>query len=331
MKSNIIIDNSNSDDVLLTIAIPTYKRFDLLKETLRSVFLLEFNIPIEVIIVDNDPDCSELVLLEMDEFKNECFVYYKNAENYGMFGNWNQCLNLGRGKLITILHDDDLLCENFPYEIEGYLKGVDLNSDIPLVGFGFNILEQRGGKDKVDKNIIYKIIKDIFCFYKKHNKKNKTISISLRDLFWGNIFSGTLGVVMERQKALSISGFNDKLYPVSDYEFWIRWIENYGVIKFVNTQVSYYRIRENESMKPEIISKFIEKNYDLRMRIIKGKSNFIENEKDVFLLKKMDEYSFNIAWNRKDNYNLGWLDTLKFICLKFRCVITRFFNDYKNK
>lgn len=36
MKSNIIIDNSNSDDVLLTIAIPTYKRFGLLKETLKK-------------------------------------------------------------------------------------------------------------------------------------------------------------------------------------------------------------------------------------------------------------------------------------------------------
>ncbi|WP_145500740.1 glycosyltransferase family 2 protein, partial [Yersinia bercovieri] len=122
MKSNTIIDRSCDDDVLLTIAIPTYKRFELLKETLRSVFSLEFNIPIEVIVVDNDPDNSELVLSEMKEFEHCDFIYYKNIENYGMFGNWNQCLNLGRGKLITILHDDDLLCANFPYELERFLK-----------------------------------------------------------------------------------------------------------------------------------------------------------------------------------------------------------------
>ncbi|WP_016604293.1 glycosyltransferase, partial [Yersinia pestis] len=89
----------------------------LLKETLKSVFSLEFNIPVEVIVVDNDPEHPELVLSEMAEFERYDFIYYKNIENYGMFGNWNQCLNLGRGKLITILHDDDLLCANFPREL----------------------------------------------------------------------------------------------------------------------------------------------------------------------------------------------------------------------
>ncbi len=159
MKSNIIIDNSNSDDVLLTIAIPTYKRFGLLKETLKSVFSLEFNIPVEVIVVDNDPEHPELVLSEMAEFERYDFIYYKNIENYGMFGNWNQCLNLGRGKLITILHDDDLLCANFPRELDRFLKEYSCHDDIPLIGFGHYLLDQRKSEDKVNKNILYKISK----------------------------------------------------------------------------------------------------------------------------------------------------------------------------
>ncbi|PVF22106.1 glycosyltransferase family 2 protein, partial [Yersinia pestis] len=168
MKSNIIIDNSNSDDVLLTIAIPTYKRFGLLKETLKSVFSLEFNIPVEVIVVDNDPEHPELVLSEMAEFERYDFIYYKNIENYGMFGNWNQCLNLGRGKLITILHDDDLLCANFPRELERFLKEHGCHDDIPLIGFGHHLLDQRKSEDKVNKNILYKISKNIFNIYQKN-------------------------------------------------------------------------------------------------------------------------------------------------------------------
>ncbi|EIR00324.1 glycosyltransferase-like domain protein [Yersinia pestis PY-05] len=32
---------------------------------------------------------------------------------------------------------------------------------------------------------------------------------------------------MDRNKALSISGFDERNYPVSDYDFWIRWIQKY--------------------------------------------------------------------------------------------------------
>nr|ACV52998.1 putative glycosyl transferase [Yersinia pseudotuberculosis] len=323
MKSNIIIDNSNSDDVLLTIAIPTYKRFGLLKETLKSVFSLEFNIPIEVIIVDNDPEHPELVLSEMAEFECHDFIYYKNIENYGMFGNWNQCLNLGRGKLITILHDDDLLCVNFPRELERFLKEHGCHDDIPLIGFGHHLLDQRKSEDKVNKNILYKISKKIFNAFRKYIIKPKVVSITLDEIFWGNIFCGTLGVVMDRNKALSISGFDEKNYPVSDYDFWIRWIQKYGPIKYNKTKVSYYRILDNESMRPDVISDFIIKNYNLRMRIINENPSLISQKANVSYLKKLDEYSFNIAWRKGGSYNLGFFGTIQYIYIKIRCGILK--------
>lgn len=114
-SSRCIIDtlSSTEKDILLSITIPTFKRFSLLKETLRSVFENQFSFPVEVIIVDNDPENEEQALEEMSEFSINEFRYYKNTQNYGMFGNWNQCLTLARGKYITILHDDDLLKKNF--------------------------------------------------------------------------------------------------------------------------------------------------------------------------------------------------------------------------
>lgn len=44
-------------------------------------------------------------------------------------------LEFGERKLITILHDDDLLCANFPRELERFLKEHGCHDDIPLIGF----------------------------------------------------------------------------------------------------------------------------------------------------------------------------------------------------
>ncbi|WP_145559883.1 glycosyltransferase family 2 protein [Yersinia mollaretii] len=323
MKSNVIIKCDVPEDVLLTIAIPTYKRFDLLKETLRSVFSLEFTIPIEVIVVDNDPDSISLTLSEMNEFSNEEFTYYKNIENYGMFDNWNQCLKLGQGKLITILHDDDLLCSNFPYELESFLKNNNTDNNISLIGFGHHLLEQREVEDKVARNVIYNISKTIFNLSRRCVEEEKVVSITLNKLFWGNIFSGTLGVVMDRKKALSISGFDKNMYPVSDYDFWVRWVQKYGPIKYNKTKVSYYRVLNNESMRPEVISDFINKNYALRLRIIKDNPQLINQKNNAIYLKKLDTFSFNIAWSKGRNYKLGLFGTINYIYLKLRCSVFR--------
>jgi len=84
-----------------------------LKETLNSVFALNFSFPVEILIVDNDPEQIDLALKEMAEFSGKEFTFYKNDQNLGMFGNWNQCLSLAKGKYITILHDDDILLKEF--------------------------------------------------------------------------------------------------------------------------------------------------------------------------------------------------------------------------
>jgi hypothetical protein len=42
---------------------------------------------------------------------------YKNEFNIGLYGNWNKCLTLAKGKWITILNDDDLLENNFLTEV----------------------------------------------------------------------------------------------------------------------------------------------------------------------------------------------------------------------
>lgn len=74
------------------------------------------NFDYEIIVVDNEPyknggtETSNL----MEKYKDiPNFIYYRNEENLGMFGNWNRCIELARGEWVTLLHDDDLLIPNY--------------------------------------------------------------------------------------------------------------------------------------------------------------------------------------------------------------------------
>ncbi len=98
-----------SDNFLLTIAIPVYNRFDYFAECLSSALLQ--GLDVEIIVVDN---CSS-----HDKFEVECSKYgsqvryYRNDVNIGMYGNWNRCFELARGKYVMILGDDDILMKGY--------------------------------------------------------------------------------------------------------------------------------------------------------------------------------------------------------------------------
>jgi len=317
-KANRCIINTIKDDtaVLLTIAIPTFKRFDLLKETLRSVFANNFKIKVEVIIVDNDPEDETIALDEMKEFKNYSFKYYKNQENYGMFGNWNQCLSLANGKYITILHDDDLLDINFAPALEEEIcKGYN--------GFSFDwyTLDQRKSQNLPSFNFLHYLSKYTLKLLKRFRKRN---IYDLQDFFVMNRFMGTLGVIFERKKALELNGFDEKYYPIADYEFWMRWIIDFGELKFVPKQMTYYRIRQNESMKPEVISLFISMNDSLRHRIVDNKK--ISAPKSLLqALKERDTFQFNFNWQSRAELKKITFQVICYLYIRFKCVLLSYF------
>lgn len=324
MNSNIIIGKSSvEEDFILTIAIPTYKRFSLLKETLHSVINLKFTIQVEIIVVDNDPDNIDLAIKEMSDFSAYNFKYYKNEYNYGATGNWNRCLELAKGKLITILHDDDLLCENFPAELEKYLSSFNNVDNIPMIGFGAYILEQRDKYNKVEIDFLYRVLRNIYNKYRCSaisNERKKTID--LQDYILNSYYTSTLAVVMDRRKALAINGFDNYWYPIIDYEFYIRWIQSYGDVVYINTKVSKYRILENSCMQSEVINGVIDKNYELRIKIFNEERNLIGINNFATIMREIERITWSINWKRSSDYKMGVLDTFKLISLKLKFLLS---------
>jgi glycosyltransferase involved in cell wall biosynthesis len=95
----------------LTIAIPFYSGRAYLRRALDSV-VRQTCPDWELLVCDDasaEPDIQELVTGYGDARMHYC----RNPVNLGMAGNWNRCLDLARTDLLTLLHADDELLENY--------------------------------------------------------------------------------------------------------------------------------------------------------------------------------------------------------------------------
>ncbi|MDD3596886.1 glycosyltransferase family 2 protein [Sulfuricurvum sp.] len=120
-------------EYLLTIAIPTFNRSDLLQSTLNSVLKqISYEHSIELLVIDN---ASTDDTMDMMLSYNTTVRYERNKENQGIDYNINECVLRAKGKYVHILSDDDILMEgalenliNFLHQYNGidfvYLNGV---------------------------------------------------------------------------------------------------------------------------------------------------------------------------------------------------------------
>lgn len=291
IESKLLKGRKNDETVpLITIAIPTYKRPKLLKKALDSaVNQLEFN-NYEIIIVDNDDDDfqnkNETQIL-IESYKKDNIFYYKNKINIGMYGNWNRCIELSRGKYITILNDDDWLEKNFLKETTRELEGEKaIYVDYKTVDF----------RDIGNNKSVF-LKKIVYSFF-------KVSKITLFDMFLENKSAGSLGIIFKRDALISLGGYNEDFFPSSDYYYHSFYINKYGAKQVLKT-LAYYRIHENESAKLETLKKWstidellhkeISKFLNINSKILEFLIKETNKEKKNFLI---DQWNYNIKKSR---------------------------------
>lgn len=111
--------------IFLSVIIPTFNR-RLLLEAIKSVLSqLQVDFAWEILIVDNTPfNKNNLTpaLKIVRKLNNTKILYYHNDTNISSGYNWNRGVELARGKWVTFLHDDDLLCHDALRNIGSIIK-----------------------------------------------------------------------------------------------------------------------------------------------------------------------------------------------------------------
>lgn len=233
----------------VTIAIPTYKRFDLLKEAIDSAINQRNYIDYDIIVVDNDSTrgCETEKLLR--SYNNNRITYYKNSENIGMAGNWNRLFELAVGGYVVMLHDDDILLPDFL--VEGMeILNKDIDIDILKPQF-YQFMSQ-------SKDINYSEIPKL---------DSKLYKIDLIAFYQGCLIGAPTGIFFKKNSVLKVGGFNPDYFPSLDYCFYILFSNKFNIF-YLNKILSLYRIGANESLNIKTLNGFVVSDYFLIMQIL---------------------------------------------------------------
>lgn len=229
---------------LFTIALPVYKRTQYIKSALDSA--VNQSVKCRILLIDNNSPHDEFKKI-IDSYNNPLIKYVKTDSTVPQDENFNNCFRYADTPWVTILHDDDYLHYQF-VELAQYI----------LKKFGQNI----GGfatKSHVSENE-----------WQEYNMKID-ITNDIRKVKEGFFYFSQLtpfpGVVLNKDKALSIGGFRADNHPIADFDFWYRYSKEFGML-YVNQNFSYYRISPVQSTNT-LIDAMVNNVYDYRLNLIK--------------------------------------------------------------
>lgn len=264
VKSILCIGNPNATpNPYVTIAIPAYRRANLLYEALHSAINQEdAPFQFEIIVVDDEVGTIGMSQTEtiVRSFTCDKLLYYRNQENLGLFGNINRCVELARGNWIAFLHDDDLLDTNYLKNIAGYIsKKRKMAVLIPERRF-FGKLNSNE-----DTNVNNNTGTEVKKIIKKYLEKSLIKMRPIDNYIWNyNIYlAPTCGTLFDRNVLLKFGGFREEWFPSSDWFLMFCLNKKYPVYKTVKCLGSY-RIHDSESFKEKNIIAFFRQQEEYR-------------------------------------------------------------------
>lgn len=139
-------------DKLLTIAIPTYNRAQLLDKQLNWLanVVQNFESSCEIIISDNcsTDNTQEIIEKTRPRFGDMSLIINRNPQNIGAVRNIAYCINLAKGKYVWTISDDDLINANALPQIIQLLTN---NSDLSLIILNFSSRDMRTNKLRFER------------------------------------------------------------------------------------------------------------------------------------------------------------------------------------
>lgn len=132
-KIEALADDANRP--LWSVMIPSYNSITYLRDTLNSVLTqIPFNEKMQIEVID---DCStdgdvEALVKELGKGRID---FFRHSKNIGHYRNFEFCINRAKGRLIHVLHSDDIVKPGFYQEV------TELFRRYPSIGAAFTHCE----------------------------------------------------------------------------------------------------------------------------------------------------------------------------------------------
>lgn len=269
----------------VSIVMPVYNHPDYFELALKTAINQDYNESYEIVVVDNDAEKEKTRIQSIVEMNYQSnILYYKNAKNIGMFGNWNRCIELARAPYVVFLHDDDLLLPN----ALSTLMNVQKKTGDKAIFAAFHTIDGLG-------NILHKAANNKLKY--GFLKRKTVFEYSLFDQFLHSVGFGC-GCLFSKQNLLNMGGYNPDFYPSADYALQACYTYRYGSV-YCTVPTFMYRKAENESMKVYQQFSEVDKHFRRCMRKYIKIPDFILN-RIIQANYNMSKIYFSIIWGKQD-------------------------------
>lgn len=259
--SRLVAEVGGGQAPFVTIAIPTFRRADLLVEAVRSCLAQAFDRPVEIVIVDNDPASTGAdALIAALPPTTTAVRYFVNAENIGAFPNWSRGIELARAPWVMVLNDDDLLepgCLALAFaeiDRDPSIDGIALRKryfddrDTPVAPQSF----ARRNAARLMRAWLY--------------RGANTRALPASRFFWGAVFGNSGGFVFRRSAAIDVGGFYPEEHPSSDNWFFLRFAHRYRLRQHATVGAAI-RLSGDQISSSSVLQQ-LEQGYRLRATLL---------------------------------------------------------------
>lgn len=172
-------------------------------------------------------------------------------KNIGMIGNWNRGFEVAKTKYVAMLHDDDLLSDDYMSEMGKALSFIKKDNKFGFITVRFEDYHSPGPLSYIEKNDKPFALDKVTCTESLFNGIGPTSC-------------PTCGMLFSKEAVRYVGGFSPLYYPSTDY------IIGYQIMKYgyhgyrTNKKLAYYRIGVNESTKKDINIGFVMADFYFR-------------------------------------------------------------------
>lgn len=213
----------------VSVCIPVYNGSAYIAESINSVLAQTYE-NFHLIVCDNcSTDNTEEIVRS---FRDPRLKYVRNAENLGLVGNANRCLELANGEYVCIWHHDDVM---LPENLERKVHILDEHPDVGFVHSNLILIDEKGeivAPEIWNEDSRRDYIEDGLTVFHKY----------ISYLSCGRGASIFFGAVLARRKCYKkLGGFCPELPHCLDSEMWMRMMLFYK-IACIGTPIVKYRV-----------------------------------------------------------------------------------------
>ena len=212
---------------LVSICIPAYNSEEYIKDTIESLLQQTYS-NIEIVVSD---DCSKDNTCEIVAgFQDKRVKLYRNQTNLGMVGNWNRCLELGKGEFLKLVCADDML-DNTAIEKEAFV--LRNNPSVVLVESYTRLVDN----DNKPKGAYHRYhVKGIV-----DGKK-----VAKKALIFKNYFGAPVNNMFRKTAYEKTGGFDKSFTYILDFDMWVS-LAMQGDVYIIHELLNSFRVRNDSN------------------------------------------------------------------------------------